>query len=74
MKAFASFSISGGSHSVRGTAPMKQNSAGVLSVRTSPVLRLTMSTESKWLSPRICRTSVLRRTSIFGVCSIRRAR
>ena len=40
----ASLSISGGSQSVRGTAPMKLNSAGVFSVRTSPVLLLTSST------------------------------
>ena len=36
-KPLASVSISGGSQSVRGTAPMKLNSAGVSIVRASPV-------------------------------------
>ena len=70
----ASVSISGGSQSVRGTAPMKLNSAGVFSVRASPVLLLTISTSPRWPSPDIRRTSVLRSTSMLGVCSIRRAR
>src|SRR4249920_1009866 len=42
-----SVSISLGSQSVRGTAPIKLKSAGVSSVRTSPVLLLTISTECR---------------------------
>src|SRR5713101_7241477 len=46
-KPLASRSISGGSQSVRGTAPMKLNTAGVLIVRFSPVLLLTSSTSPR---------------------------
>src|SRR5436190_13982858 len=45
----ASLSISGGSQSVRGTAPMKLNTAGVSTVRTAPDLLLTISTAVRWL-------------------------
>src|SRR5439155_1351469 len=45
MNPLPSRSISGGSQSVRGTAPMKLNTAGVSTVRFSPVLLLTISME-----------------------------
>ena len=44
MNPFSSLSISPGSQSVRGTAPMKLNSAGVWMVLFSPVSRFTTST------------------------------
>jgi hypothetical protein len=40
-------SISGGSQSVRGTAPMKLNTAGVSTVRSCPIFALTMSSERR---------------------------
>ena len=53
---------------------MKQNRAGVLIVRASPVLLLTTSTSRRQRSPDIRRTSVLRSTSMLGVSSLRLAR
>src|SRR5438094_4127504 len=74
MKPLASRSISGGSQSVRGTAPIKLNTAGVSTVRFSPVLLLTISMELRWPSPFIRCTVELRSNSMLGVCSIRLAR
>jgi len=74
MNPLPSRSISGGSQSVRGTAPMKLNTAGVSTVRFSPVLLLTISMELRWPSPFIRCTVELRSSSMLGVCSIRLAR
>src|SRR3989454_8977999 len=74
MNPLPSRSISGGSQSVRGTAPMKLNTAGVSTVRVSPVLLLAISMELRWPSPFIRCTVELRSSSTLGVCSIRLAR
>src|ERR1700674_948692 len=71
-KPWASFSISGGSHSIRGSAPMNLNKAVISSVRVVPVWIFTMSTDFSSRSPTIRRISVLRSTSMFGVCHFRR--
>src|SRR5437660_8421587 len=62
------------SQSVRGTAPMKLNTAGVSTVRFSPVLLLTISMDLRWPSPFMRCTVELRSSSMLGVCSIRLAR
>src|SRR5207247_7655805 len=74
MNPLPSRSISGGSQSVRGTAPLKLNTAGVSTVRFSPVLLLTISMELRWPSPFIRCTVESRSSSMLGVCSIRLAR
>src|SRR5438552_872534 len=74
MNPLSSRSISGGSQSVRGTAPMKLNTAGVSTVRFSPVLLLTISMDLRWPSPFMRCTVELRSSSMLGVCSIRLAR
>ena len=63
-----SVSISLGSQSVRGTAPMKLNNAGVSNVRASPVLSLNISTMQVAIA-RQRLTIVLQSTSILGVFS-----
>ena len=70
----ASRSISAGSQSVRGTAPMKLKTAGDFSRFTSFVFRFTSSTCSSDPSPSSRRTTVLRNTRMFGVDSTRPAR
>src|SRR6266700_5007644 len=58
MNPFSSRSISGGSHSVHGRAPIIENTAGVLIVPRSSVRVFSNSTSSSFWSPNIFRISV----------------
>src|SRR5215472_626304 len=73
-KSLASFSISGGNHSVRGTAPMKLKRAGHSKARRWPVSLLSSSTRRRVPSPERRFTSVWSRTSMMGISSIRDTR
>ena len=73
-KPLESVTISLGSHSVRGTAPMKLKRAAAWSSRVWPVLLSTISIVFKRRSPDIRLTSVLSRTSTLAVISSRLAR
>ena len=66
MNPLASRSISGGSHSVLGTAPMKLNTAGVSIRRACPVDSWRTSTPSRCPSPRIRRIAMLQRPIEFS--------
>ncbi|MEO7723610.1 MAG: hypothetical protein ABIU29_02815 [Chthoniobacterales bacterium] len=52
MKPFSSRLISGGNHEVQGLAPIMENTAGVSTVRRSPVALFSSTTVSSILPPR----------------------
>src|SRR5947209_10694017 len=74
MKPFLSRRISGGNHSVHGVAPIMEKTAGVVTVRRSPVLVFSNSTASSTPLPVIRRIVVLDSSSIFSFVRTRRER
>src|SRR5882724_1643217 len=63
----SSRSISGGSQSVYGTAPMKLKSAGVSSRRRSPVLWFRISMAPRWPSLHALDRGVVEHLDVFGL-------
>src|SRR2546423_4844117 len=74
MKPFLSRTISAGSHSVHGVAPIMEKTAGVWTVRCSPVLVFSNSTASRTELPIIRRIVVKGRSSMFSRARTRRDR
>src|SRR6266480_47289 len=72
MKPLLSRAISGGNHSVQGVAPIIEKTAGVSTVRRSPVFAFSNSTASSAALPVIRRIVVLESSSIFSWARTRR--
>src|SRR5881394_1244421 len=72
MKPLLSRIISAGSHSVQGAAPIMEKTAGVSTVRRSPVFAFSNSTASRTLFPVIRRIVVFESSSMFSCARMRR--